>query len=1189
MAAPGAPTFSFMSYAPALKTAGSLIGALVLILIIWIYGPAIGIPGFYPLVSVEARLVAIALVVILVLGSMLWRLIRGRRASRALEKGISQSASDDGKVLAERMRDALGTLKSAQGTSDYLYAIPWYLIIGPPGAGKTTALVNSGLKFPLIAESGRAMVEGVGGTRYCDWWFAEDAVLIDTAGRYTTQDSGAEGEENLDRRSWLAFLGLLRRHRPRQPINGVIIAYSAEDLMHQSEAERNAHADAVRTRLVELYDELKVAFPVYVLFTKLDLLAGFQEFFGDLREKDRQMVWGATFQTEERTKNTVGEVPPEFDALLIRLSETLLDRLQSEPNQARRSLVLGFPAQVSALTEPIVQFLSRVFEPTRYHANAILRGFYFSSGTQEGTAFDQLIGAQSRVLSQEPTAGLSGTGRSYFLFDLLKRVIFAEAGWVSHNRAALRRSRIVRGIAYAVIALATFGTLGLFAASYFANRSIIAEQDRAVEEYRVGAAALADEVEVASPDLAEPHTRLLYPLRTLPIGYASREAEEDLTGRLGLSQRGRLLSASEEAYHRALERSFRSRLILRVEELLQQNLNDPQFVYEALKVYRMLGGERVDDEIITAWVADDWEQNVYPGRLNADGRRALQAHLTAMLELDLADAPLVELNGPLVEEAERVLARVPLVDLAFARVRLEASADPSLSDWRLVDEGGSDVATVFETLDDTDVEDVGVAGFFTAEGFERHLLPRLATIVDDLQAEEWLFGEAANQRAIEAQYETLQDDLLRRYHREYIDAWRGLFDNLALRQVVADAPRYTVLRALSSPTSPLLQVMEAVGDELLLTQTPSVPPAGDADGEGDDGAPAAAATVQIAADVAAREAVAATLSTEPGTAVEAAFAPLLTYLAAEENSLASVVDALNEIHDRLVNLASLPQRTAEAVEAVSERVEALRTTAASLPQPISRLVLEAVKDIEGDITGAAVARLAQSFNDEVTRNCEAIVANRYPFFVSERDTPLADFDTLFAPDGLLATFRQQNLDALIDTSGEAWSWGPKAAELDLSDASLRQFQRAAEITDAFFAEPGEGEAQPGGPGFGLVVTSVALDPSASSGVLKIGRNFVHASRVARSTPIAWPGENSDNQAAVSVTFGPNARTERIGRSGPWALFRLVDAARTVVSGERLTADFVVAGKRLTFELAADTAKNPLTMRALREFRCPTGL
>ena len=134
------------------------------------------------------------------------------RSSRAASPRRPPTSADDrsgeeAAALRERMSTALSLLKRARGTRGYLYEQPWYVIIGPPGAGKTTALLNSGLKFPLAAEMGQGAVAGVGGTRLCDWWFTENAVLIDTAGRYTTQDSNAA----VDRAGWDAFLDLLQQ------------------------------------------------------------------------------------------------------------------------------------------------------------------------------------------------------------------------------------------------------------------------------------------------------------------------------------------------------------------------------------------------------------------------------------------------------------------------------------------------------------------------------------------------------------------------------------------------------------------------------------------------------------------------------------------------------------------------------------------------------------------------------------------------------------------------------------------------------------------------------------------------------------------------------------------------------------------------------------------------------------------
>ena len=200
-----------------------------------------------------------------------------RRASRPWRRASPTPRKEsDEPVLKDKMKDALATLKAASGDKkDFLYDLPWYVLIGPPGSGKTTALVNSGLKFPLSRGATPAAIAGVGGTRYCDWWFTEDAVLIDTAGRYTTQDSDA----TTDKQSWNAFLALLKKNRPRQPINGVIVAISLEDLMTLSSADLAAHSNAIRARLLDLHEHLKVDFPVYALFTKGDLVAGFMELF----------------------------------------------------------------------------------------------------------------------------------------------------------------------------------------------------------------------------------------------------------------------------------------------------------------------------------------------------------------------------------------------------------------------------------------------------------------------------------------------------------------------------------------------------------------------------------------------------------------------------------------------------------------------------------------------------------------------------------------------------------------------------------------------------------------------------------------------------------------------------------------------------------------------------------------------
>src|SRR5262249_25338837 len=148
-------------------------------------------------------------------------------------------------VLAKRFADAAAKLRES-GAS--LYDLPWYIIIGPPGTGKSTLIENSGLRFPLGDRDGRKQIEGFAGTRNCYWRFTGGAILLDTAGRYTTQDA----DTRADREGWLAFLGLLKKYRRRRPINGVLIAFSADQLGSLRDDGLAAHAETIRKRLDEL-------------------------------------------------------------------------------------------------------------------------------------------------------------------------------------------------------------------------------------------------------------------------------------------------------------------------------------------------------------------------------------------------------------------------------------------------------------------------------------------------------------------------------------------------------------------------------------------------------------------------------------------------------------------------------------------------------------------------------------------------------------------------------------------------------------------------------------------------------------------------------------------------------------------------------------------------------------------------
>nr|WP_245396526.1 type VI secretion system membrane subunit TssM [Jiella sonneratiae] len=1196
-------------------------GLLAFAAVVWLAGPFLAVAEVRPLGPASARL---ALIGLAALAAGLFygiRHYRRRRRERALEAALTEEGGEaitgDGAVLSDRMAEAIAVLRKSSGRSTFLYELPWYLVIGPPGSGKTTALVNSGLEFPLAGPGGPAAVAGVGGTRYCDFWFTEDAVLIDTAGRYTTQDSDAKA----DARSWLDFLALLKATRPRQPINGVVVAISLEDLITLSAETKEAFAAAIRERLTELHRELKVDFPVYVLFTKADLVAGFSDYFGSFTRARRQKVWGATVQSGRRDASLLDKVPEEFDALVRRLTEELTDRLHEEPDGQSRIAVYGFPAQFAMLRERVLGMLGRIFELTRYRARASLRGFYFTSGTQEGTPIDQLLGAMAASPADRRAAGrmMSGTGRSFFLHDLLKKVIFAEAGLVSHDRAAVARGIAVRYGAYSAIALAALVLAGLWGFSYLSNEALVAETRADVRRFNEAAGGDLAADRIADTDVAQPASALDI-LRTMQVGYENRDRPAPIGEGFGLSVRPELVSAAEAGYRAGLDRMLRSRMLIDVEQRLASLVaaNDAMSLFDALKVYLMLGGQatKTDERFVRDWLRRTLWQDVFIGR---EGQRlidVLDRHVAAMLDLSARRPPPFGVNADLIENARKILARMTIADQVYAAIQSgEGARTAAYPDFVLVERIPQDAETVFRTRDGTPLEGVRIPMLYTYAGFHQVFLDRLSQAARRFEENRWVLGDYGDQTAIEAQFAGLGPELLERYARDFVAAWEGMLGNLELQPMGADKPYYAALGALGAPTSPLVVLVEEAARETRLTK----------EEEGGDRPPVAARSepsvagelvaavtsrvsdrlpglARIGLDIAVRKSqsrvggfLGSAAAPDPaellsGRSIESRFRAYQQLVDGERGS--RPIDALRknfeEVHRTLVTMEQNPAFVGQGETAMQGYVGALRSTVSRLPEPVARMVQSAVNDIEGGAVDASKAELVQDLQGRVTRDCRRIVQGRYPFDRgSASDVSIDEFARLFSPDGIIDRFFQQKLAPYADLSGKTWRWRDDTPlGRTLSPAALANFQRAATIRDAFFPQGGTA------PKVALRVEQTALDGDAQYALLTVNDEILQTYRQgfssSQSRTFEWPG-NGGGEVMVHIMPPLEGRQYFVKKVGPWALMRMIAAGSPQKRGDVIDLRYPIGGRSVGYQLKIDTALNPFYLPALTEFQCPAEL
>ncbi|QPC94483.1 type VI secretion system membrane subunit TssM [Mesorhizobium sp. INR15] len=1160
---------------------------------VWFAGPLIGFANNRPLGAVWLRALIIGVAVAgvsIFYGMRLWRM---RKAQKALEAAITQADADDGdgKQLEARMNEAVAALKRSSGKRNFLYEIPWYIVIGPPGAGKTTALVNSGLNFPLAGSGDAQPVAGVGGTRSCDWWFTDEAVLIDTAGRYTTQESNRQS----DAKSWLAFLSLLKQQRTRQPINGVILAISLADLMTFDDRQLDAHVTEIRSRLREVHDTLKIQFPVYLLFTKADLVSGFTDYFDSFDEARRRKVWGATFQTTDRGRNMVGEAPAEFDALANRLAEEMPDRLQEETDPVARIAIFGFPAQFGALRGRVTDFVAKLFEPARSQVNVSLRGLYFSSGTQEGTPIDQVLGALGRSFGSKAQPHLSGSGKSFFLHDLLASVIFAESGWVSYDKAAERRAALARFAGLGVIALITAAGLGVLGLSFMANRSLIASTRQAAGQYRQTADALLKSTTVTDVDL-ENVIGPLDQLRDLPAGFETGGSPTPFEATFGLSQRERLSSAAQTAYRQALERMFRSRLLIQAERTIQAKMADPAALYEPLKIYLMLGGKapKVDDALIVSWMKQDWEQNRYPGENNREGRTQLEKHLHAMLALDDAYDPVFELNQPLIEAAQRSLGRMTLADRASALVKSGVYA-AALGDFSISAKAGPEAKLLFEQADGSDLTDLRIPGLYTYAGFNSFYLGQLARVAQMLVDDRWVIGGGGEQ-GIDQELLKLGPELLDRYGKDFASAWNGALDKLKFKSMLKDKPDYLALSAAASANSPIEQLFSAIADETALTRVPATSPTdgtAGADGGGQNQAQDTVAKglarigIHLAAGKSQNRAGSGSASTQghPGANIEARFRPFQVLVSGlpGQRPIDALTQNFREIHKSLQLAADASSQTERINGNLQLQISTLHANVSRLPKQLARMVTAAADEFEGGAAETSVANLNQMLDQTVTRPCEEMVASHFPFaHDGTDDIAMADFAKLFAPGGLMDRFFAQNLASLTDMTGQDWSWKQDTSlGHDLAKSTLKAFQSAAEIRGAFF--PSGGSA----PSVSITFTPFSLHGDADAAELNVDGQVVQSTQTGNApTTVTWPGNMA--AAVATLTLSPElpGRESALKFDGPWALKRLLDKATLTGSGDTLEARFVIGGRDVAYTIQTGSGPNPFALPALSSFSCP---
>ena len=1181
------------------------IGLLLLGALVWWVGPLLAFGDRHPLDGRGDRIVVLAILVLvfaLVFGIQAWR---RRLTNKRLVAGLAAGPSGverEAQALQQRFSQALKVLgESARQTGkatwlkrgQFLYELPWYMFIGLPGSGKTTALMNAGLTFPLAGKMGQASVRGVGGTRNCEWWFTDEAVLIDTAGRYTSQDSDAA----TDAAAWETFLALLRKSRPRQPLNGVLLTINIEDLLRQLPADRKDHALKLRTRLQELQARLGVRPPVYVLITKCDLIAGFNETFGELGREEREQVWGFSFPLDANDPDAANATPlrnfsSEFAALGKRLRDGLIVRMQAEPDVLRRAAVFAFPQQFEGMKGLLGGFLEQVFEGGGdLEERAFVRGVYFTSGTQEGSPIDRVLGTLGRTfgVEQRPAAVPSWRGKAFFLTRLLKEVVFAERGLVGKNHQAETRQRRWRLAALTTMVLASIGLVAAWTVSYTRNLSYLAEVQARIPEVQ---AAVATVPPATGAELSVLPTAL-DKIAAAPVPAAFALDAPPLLNTLGLYQGPHVAAGTEIGYHKLLDNGLMPRVARRLEERLRTaNRDNLELAYEALKGYLMLyTPEHFDAESFKAWVALDWDVNL-AATLTVEQRNALAQHLEAAISQGAPQAP-APMDKTLVANVREMLIAYPLEYRIFSRMR-RSRVGADLPEFTAAGAGGPNAVRVFERASGQPLTK-GISGLFTRDGYFKAFNPSIAKVAPVLAAEErWVLGVAAPPESLKAAASSLlgggnaelQTRVQRLYLQEYIKVWDQYIADVRLVRLGALERSLTVAGLLAAPDSPLASYLRAVARETQLGAAVVAAAAAAPAGGGPKFKNPTLKKLDRAKDDIAAVVGKATGGEAPKPLgrplemmVDDHFAPLHRMVLGTPPPLDETMKLFNEVFVQLTAIDAA-QKTKTAPPAGGGGAAA-KAAAGMQPEPIKSM-LTALAD-----AGATQGRVAerQGLSAEikpVAEQCAKTIAGRYPFALGSRSDVLPDdFGQMFGPGGQIDDFFQRKLAALVDIGVTPWAYRPLPdGTKPPGGASLADFQRAAKIREAFFRGGGKT------PGFRVDLRLLDMDTATKELVLDVDGQLMKftAGNTAAQT-FTWPSARVASQIKLTMGGAPQLF------EGPWALFRMIGQNEVQASPqpERFTVLLNADGRKAKLEVISASALNPLRLREMQAFRCPDAL
>ncbi|HZV65565.1 MAG TPA: type VI secretion system membrane subunit TssM, partial [Telluria sp.] len=1092
----------------------------------------------------------------------------------------AQAGKSEVAVLRKGMLDAITTIKTSKlgltRGAAALYELPWYMIIGNPAAGKSSAIGHSGLQFPI---AGSKAVQGVAGTRNCDWFFTTDGILLDTAGRYSVEEA--------DRAEWFSFLDLLKKYRRRAPINGILIAVSVAELAAGNAQQSIDLAKSLRTRVQELTERLGVYAPVYVIFTKADLIAGFTDFFHDCDRGERDRAWGATIRYNRRRthQDVLAFFDQHFDELHDGLKEMSLASMAGNRSAQMRPGVFTFPLEFAAIKSPLRAFLATLFEENTYQFKPVFRGFYFTSALQEGTVKNlsfKRVASRFDLEFREQQEGAAGEQSGYFLLDLFRKVIFADRDLVARYTNPTT-AHLKYGAFFAATIL--FGcALGAWSWSYMGNRQLVAnvraDLDKVVklQDKRIDLQARLEALDI---------------LQDRIVQLEKYRNDRPLMLSFGLYQGEALERKLRDEYFAGVREVMVQPAAAAIEALLAEvNANadklDPSSqaaqaaakpgqpyqdasptnvadAYNALKTYLMLGDKshaepgHLNDQLTRYWRG--WletNRGAMPReQMIRSAERLMSFHLT---QLNDPAWPQLTLKLSLLDSARENLRRVvrgtPARERVYADIKARAATRfPAVTVARIV--GEQDQALI--------VGSHAVAGTFTRDAWEKFVLGAFKDAANkELQSTDWVLKTVAkDDLTLEGSPEQIQKSLIDLYKADYAKEWLKFVQGVTVSELNGFEASVQAMNRLGDPqTSPIAKLLKTINQETSWDN----PSAARGDlGRVEKGllawfkesvlrrAPSEARTIaEASADPARPHTEAAAMGP-----IGREFAGVARLVGAREKDaslMSGYLDQLSRLRSRLNQLKNQGDPGPGAKQFMQQTLEGSGSELADALKFVDEQMLTGMSDTQKLALRPILVRpLVQTFavivlpsESEINKTWlvqvvepfQKTLAGKYPFATGSKvEATSGEIGQFFGPEGVVAKFVTTSMGPLVVRRGDV------LAPRTWADIGITLAPQAVASFPAWIAPlSANGVAAPAGP-----QTVFQLQPLPALGTREFTIEIDGQKLQYKNTPPAWtnmvhPSPQGVPGARISAVTADGRTVELFNEAGQFGLKRMIDAA-----------------------------------------------